>query len=87
MAKIKVSHVCYAYDNHGGQVLEDVSIRIRDGEFICVLGQSGCGKTTFLRLLAGLETPSGGEIRVDGQPVRGPRSSLAGEDAKKREYL
>ncbi len=49
--------------------VDDVSIDIRPGEFFALLGPSGCGKTTLLRMLAGFETPSGGEIDIDGQPM------------------
>ncbi len=47
------------------------------GEFIALVGQSGCGKSTVLRLLAGLEAPSRGEILVDGEPVAGPAPERA----------
>jgi NitT/TauT family transport system ATP-binding protein len=50
-------------------VLNDFNLDINDGEFITLLGQSGCGKTTFLNLLAGLETNHSGEILVDGNPL------------------
>jgi len=58
-------------------VLSDVSFEVAAGEFLCVVGPSGCGKTTLLRLLAGLLPLSAGEIRVDGQPVRGPSRERA----------
>ena len=44
-------------------VLNDVNLTIEDGEFVVLLGQSGCGKTTMLRAIAGLETISSGTIR------------------------
>lgn len=49
--------------------VDDVSIDIRPGEFFALLGPSGCGKTTLLRMLAGFETPSAGEIDIDGQSM------------------
>ena len=52
--------------------IEDVDLRVADREFISVVGPSGCGKTTLMRMVAGLESVSRGEIRVAGQPVRGP---------------
>jgi len=51
------------------QAINDVSIDIRQGEFFSLLGASGCGKTTLLRMLAGFETPTSGEIYIDGQPM------------------
>jgi iron(III) transport system ATP-binding protein len=54
----------------GGTVaVDDVSMRIGDGELLTLLGPSGCGKTTTLRLLAGLERPDEGVIRLNGEPV------------------
>lgn len=53
-------------------VLEDINLNILPGEFVCVIGQSGCGKTTLLRLLASLETDYSGEILVDGKKINGP---------------
>ena len=49
--------------------LEDVSIDIRPGEIFALLGPSGCGKSTLLRIIAGFETPSEGDILIDGQDV------------------
>ncbi len=49
--------------------VEGLDLDIRQGEFICLLGPSGCGKTTTLRMLAGLEFPSGGEIRIGERVV------------------
>jgi NitT/TauT family transport system ATP-binding protein len=53
-------------------VLEDISFRMQSGDFTALVGSSGSGKTTILRLIAGLEQPSSGRILVDGEPVRGP---------------
>src|SRR4051812_39353520 len=50
----------------GSLVVDDLSLTIRTGEFMTLLGPSGCGKTTTLRMIAGLETPSGGDILFDG---------------------
>ncbi len=53
----------------GTIAVRDISIEINTGEFIVLLGPSGCGKTTALRMLAGLETPTGGRIFLDGQDI------------------
>jgi NitT/TauT family transport system ATP-binding protein len=55
----------------GGQVvLENVNFHIADHEFVTIVGASGCGKTTFLKMLLGIETPTRGEVLIDGVPLR-----------------
>ena len=53
----------------GASVVADLSLEVRDGEFIVLLGPSGCGKTTTLRMLAGLESVTSGDILIDGERV------------------
>ena len=55
------------------RVVKDFSLGIEKGEFVSLLGPSGCGKTTVLRMVAGFETPTSGQIRIDGQDVTGQR--------------
>lgn len=62
--KIEVNHLTHRYGDL--LVLDDISFQIKDGEFVCVVGPTGCGKTTFLNLLTKLITPSSGEILIDG---------------------
>ncbi|MGO7164765.1 ATP-binding cassette domain-containing protein, partial [Rhizobium johnstonii] len=57
------------------QVIKDLNLAIADNEFIVLLGQSGCGKTTTLRAVAGLETIDDGDILIDGQPVQHIKAS------------
>ena len=52
--------------------IENVDLEILDGEFVCVIGPSGCGKSTMLMILAGLYPKSGGDIRLDGEPLSEP---------------
>ena len=53
-------------------VFEHVWFNVHEGEFVCLIGHSGCGKTTVLNLLAGLDEPSAGTIIVDNQSIEGP---------------
>ena len=66
-----IQDVCFAYQDDHKLVLKDINLEVKDGEFVCLLGQSGCGKSTFLRLLAGLEKPTTGEIIQNGKPIQG----------------
>ena len=58
-------------------ILRDISFAVPSGQFLCVIGASGCGKTTALRLAGGLYTPSKGAVRLGGAPMNGPRSDVA----------
>lgn len=53
-------------------VFEDVNFEIKRGDFVCIIGHSGCGKTTILNVLAGLEKPSAGDAFIDGREIAGP---------------
>jgi len=53
--------------------LDGIDLEVAPGSFTCLVGPTGCGKTTLLRIVAGLEPPSGGEVEVGGTPVVGPR--------------
>ncbi|MBL8655360.1 MAG: ABC transporter ATP-binding protein [Alphaproteobacteria bacterium] len=70
---IEISKLSKVFANDSGApVLGEVDLSIAPNEFVVLLGRSGCGKTTLLNLIAGLETPSGGELRVNGKKVTGP---------------
>src|SRR5918993_4429989 len=67
MAAITVKRL---WKEYGTQVvLENLNFTIADHEFVTIVGASGCGKTTFLRMLLGVEKPSRGELLIDGQPM------------------
>ena len=79
MSVIELNRVRFSYQDHGQsfQALEDVNVTIHEGEFVCILGRSGCGKTTLLRLIAGLQLPQYGEVCVNKTPVLGPGTDRA----------
>jgi NitT/TauT family transport system ATP-binding protein len=58
-------------------ILKDISLEVREHEFVCIVGASGCGKTTLLRLLGGLLTPTQGTVTFRGNVVSGPDRALA----------
>lgn len=66
----------YADGNGKLSVLERLSFQVREGEFLCLVGPSGYGKTTLLRLLAGLEKPRAGQVRLAGKRVFHPRRDV-----------
>lgn len=68
MATVSVRNVWKRYGGH--VVLENLQLEVADHEFVTIVGASGCGKTTFLRMLLGTEQPSKGSILIDGQPIR-----------------
>lgn len=59
------------YETRGGPILavDNMSLEVRNGEFLTIVGPSGCGKSTVLNMLAGLEAPTGGSILLGGRPV------------------
>ena len=54
------------------QVFGEVNFTVAEGEFVCLIGHSGCGKTTLLNILAGLDEPTSGHVIVDGREIDGP---------------
>lgn len=72
---LTINHLRLTYDNKL-EVLKGVSLDVNKGEMVTLLGPSGCGKTTILRSLAGLETPSSGEIIIDGKTVFSSEKSI-----------
>ena len=72
---ISIESVSKRFPAAGGgstTVFEDLWLSMARGEFVCIIGHSGCGKTTVLNILAGLEAPSDGAVIVDNQAIEGP---------------
>jgi iron(III) transport system ATP-binding protein len=74
MSRVTVSGLSRSFG--GRPVLREVDLDIADGEMMAVLGASGCGKTTMLRIIAGFLEPHGGQVAFDGVPVARPGGSL-----------
>lgn len=73
-AKLVVSGVSKTYSSRRGHVhaLAGIDLHVDDGEIVCLLGASGCGTSTLLSIIGGLETATAGEVTVEGERVVGP---------------
>ena len=65
---VRLENVTKQFDQ-GREVIKNISLEVKEGEFLTLLGPSGCGKTTILRMISGLETVSSGKIYLDGRDV------------------
>src|SRR4051812_25856826 len=74
MATIHFSKVQRVFRQGGKEfvALQDIDLEVADREFVAIVGPSGCGKTTCMRMAAGLEHPTGGEVRIDDDIVTRP---------------
>ena len=69
---LQIQGLAKTYPGTVEPVFDQVNFNIARGEFVCIIGHSGCGKTTILNVLAGLESASGGQVFMDGREVAGP---------------
>ena len=66
---IELSHVSFRYTDTMPDVLDDLSIRIKSGEYVAIVGETGCGKSTLVRILLGFEKPRKGAVFFDGKDI------------------
>ena len=66
---IELKHISKIYSDNGFKAVDDFNLTVKRGEFVTFLGPSGCGKTTTLRMIAGFEMPTDGEILLNGEDI------------------
>jgi NitT/TauT family transport system ATP-binding protein len=74
MGKLEIRNLNQSFPRDDGSrlvALDNISFEVNDKEFVCILGSSGCGKTTLLRMIAGLDIAESGSILLDGEEIRG----------------
>lgn len=81
MPQLSIRNLCMTFQNErdGSQIeaLRSINLTIEDGEFVCIVGASGCGKTTLLRIIDGLTRATSGEVLLREKPVIGPSPECA----------
>ncbi|MBQ7745670.1 MAG: ABC transporter ATP-binding protein [Ruminococcus sp.] len=76
MASLEVKNVCFSYDGKEN-VIEDINIKLNENELVCLLGVSGCGKTTLFNVISGLNKPNGGQVILDGEDITGKPGKIS----------
>ncbi len=66
---IELNNVSFRYDPNGPLIVDDMSLKIRPGQYVAIVGATGCGKSTLMRLMLGFETPQKGAVYYDGQDL------------------
>lgn len=62
---INIEHLCFSYTGIPPYILNDINLEIKEGEYISIIGENGCGKTTLMRILLGFLKPTSGKYRID----------------------
>ncbi len=75
MTTLSIQHMSKSFD--GELILDDLSIHVKEGEFVSILGPSGSGKSTLFHVIGGLFAPDSGDIQLDGQSINGRRGSIS----------
>ena len=66
---LKFDNISFKYESDDYEMIRNLSFSVNDGEFISIIGASGCGKSTIFRLINGLEKPDNGKIFIDEKPI------------------
>src|ERR1043165_8722819 len=69
MATLELVGLSKQFGGNNVAAVHDVNLSVGDGEFVCILGPSGCGKCTTLRMIGGFEEPTSGDVLIDGESV------------------
>ena len=72
---LSIDHICKTYPN-GTHALERIALNVEAGEIVALVGGSGCGKTTLLRMIRGLESPTRGAVSLDGEVIDAPHPAV-----------
>jgi ABC-type nitrate/sulfonate/bicarbonate transport system ATPase subunit len=75
MTTLSIQNMSKSFD--GELILDDLTIQVKEGEFVSILGPSGSGKSTLFHVIGGLFTPDSGDIQLDGQSINGRRGSIS----------
>lgn len=66
---IELNNVSFRYNEHMPMVIDNLSLKIRSGQYVAIVGKTGCGKSTLMRLMLGFETPQKGAVYFDGKDI------------------
>lgn len=76
MASLEVKNVSFSYDGKEN-VIEDINVKLNENELVCLLGVSGCGKTTLFNVISGLNKPNSGQVILNGEDITGKPGKIS----------